>query len=54
MRPAQGNNTNGRAAIEVPHGITLWGRLFYEGTICRVGMALERELDVWRRRPPLQ
>ena len=36
-----------------PHGITLWGRLFDEGTLCRAGMALERELAVWDRRPPL-
>jgi Asp-tRNA(Asn)/Glu-tRNA(Gln) amidotransferase A subunit family amidase len=38
---------------EVPRGITLWGRLFDEGTLCRVAMALESELDVWHRRPPL-
>ena len=36
-----------------PHGITLWGRLFEEGTLCRIGMALERELGVWDRRPVL-
>jgi Asp-tRNA(Asn)/Glu-tRNA(Gln) amidotransferase A subunit family amidase len=36
---------------EVPHGITLIGRLFDEGTLCRIGMALERELNVWDRRP---
>jgi Asp-tRNA(Asn)/Glu-tRNA(Gln) amidotransferase A subunit family amidase len=35
-----------------PHGITVWGRLFDEGTICRIGAALERELNVWDRRPP--
>ena len=35
-----------------PHGITLWGRLFDEGTLCRIGMALEERLDVWSRRPP--
>ena len=34
-----------------PHGITVWGRLFDEGTLCRIGMALEGELDVWRTRP---
>ncbi|UCD75365.1 MAG: amidase [Phycisphaerales bacterium] len=34
-----------------PHGITLWGRLFDEGTLCNIGMALEEELDVWYRRP---
>jgi Asp-tRNA(Asn)/Glu-tRNA(Gln) amidotransferase A subunit family amidase len=37
--------------VRVPHGITLWGRLFDEGTLCSLGMALERELDVWRERP---
>lgn len=41
-------------AHTVPHGVTLWGRLFDEGTLCRIGMALEAELDVWRRRPPLR
>ena len=34
-----------------PHCITLWGRLFDEGTLCNIGMALEGELDVWHRRP---
>ena len=43
----------GFKADGTPHGITLWGRLFDEGTLCRVGMALERQLDVWDRRPPL-
>ncbi len=36
-----------------PHGITLWGRLFDEETLCCIGMNLERELDVWHLRPPL-
>jgi Asp-tRNA(Asn)/Glu-tRNA(Gln) amidotransferase A subunit family amidase len=36
----------------VPHGITLIGRLFDEGTICRAGMALERALGVSGERPP--
>ena len=36
-----------------PRGITLWGRLFEEGTLCRIGMALESALDVWDKRPPL-
>ena len=35
----------------VPHGITLLGRLFDEGTIARVGMALEREFPAWEERP---
>ena len=36
----------------VPHGVTLIGRLFDEGTIARAGLALERSLDVARERPP--
>jgi Asp-tRNA(Asn)/Glu-tRNA(Gln) amidotransferase A subunit family amidase len=37
----------------VPHGITLWGRLYDEGTILNIGMALEADLGVWDRRPPI-
>lgn len=36
----------------VPHGITLVGRLFDDGTIGRVGLALERQLGVVGERPP--
>lgn len=36
----------------VPHGVTLIGRLFDEGTIGRVGIALERALGVVAERPP--
>jgi len=36
----------------VPHGVTLIGRLFDEGTIGRVGIALERMLNVADERPP--
>jgi Asp-tRNA(Asn)/Glu-tRNA(Gln) amidotransferase A subunit family amidase len=36
----------------VPHGITLIGRLFDEGTIARAGLALERALNVAEERPP--
>jgi Asp-tRNA(Asn)/Glu-tRNA(Gln) amidotransferase A subunit family amidase len=36
----------------VPHGITLIGRLFDEGTIGRVGLALERAFGVAAERPP--
>lgn len=36
----------------VPHGITLIGRLFDEGTIARVGMAMERALQVAGETPP--
>jgi Asp-tRNA(Asn)/Glu-tRNA(Gln) amidotransferase A subunit family amidase len=35
----------------VPHGITLLGRLFDEGTIARVGLALEQKLDVVSEHP---
>ncbi|HEX4546237.1 MAG TPA: amidase [Candidatus Acidoferrum sp.] len=36
----------------VPHGITLIGRLFEEGTLGRAGMALERAFSVAGERPP--
>jgi Asp-tRNA(Asn)/Glu-tRNA(Gln) amidotransferase A subunit family amidase len=36
----------------VPHGVTLIGRLFDEGTIARAGLALERTLNVMDQRPP--
>jgi Asp-tRNA(Asn)/Glu-tRNA(Gln) amidotransferase A subunit family amidase len=36
----------------VPHGITLIGRLFDEGTLGRVGLALERTFSVVGERPP--
>ena len=36
----------------VPHGATLIGRLFDEGTIARAGLALERALGVVGERPP--
>lgn len=36
----------------VPHGVTLIGRLFDEGTIARVGLALERSLNVVDETPP--
>ena len=35
----------------VPHGITFIGRLFDEGLLARVGVALERKLDVMKERP---
>lgn len=37
----------------VPHGISLWGRLFEEEKILNFGMALERELGVFQKRPEL-
>jgi Asp-tRNA(Asn)/Glu-tRNA(Gln) amidotransferase A subunit family amidase len=36
----------------MPHGITLVGRLFDEGLLGRVGIALEREFGVAQERPP--
>ena len=36
----------------VPHGITLIGRLFEEGTLGRAGLALERAFAVAAQRPP--
>lgn len=51
-----GKLTTGEAAHEgrlyrVPQGISLWGRLFDEGTLLNVGMALERALGVADQRP---
>ena len=37
---------------KVPHGVTLVGRLFDEGTIARVGMTLESAAGVSTQRPP--
>jgi Asp-tRNA(Asn)/Glu-tRNA(Gln) amidotransferase A subunit family amidase len=36
----------------VPHGVTLLGRLFEEGTVVRAGLALERAFGVAGARPP--
>src|SRR5579883_1734594 len=36
----------------VPHGITLMGKLFDEGTVARVGMALEKSFAATSDRPP--
>ncbi|BDG10190.1 amidase [Anaeromyxobacter paludicola] len=41
------------APARVPHGISLWTRPFDEGTLCRLGLALERQAGVWRERPPV-
>jgi Asp-tRNA(Asn)/Glu-tRNA(Gln) amidotransferase A subunit family amidase len=35
----------------VPHGVTLIGRLFDEGTLGSAGLALERVFGVWEERP---
>ena len=47
MRPDVGGR-----AHRVPHGVTLVGRLFDEGTLCTIGMALEAEFGVGGERPP--
>ena len=36
----------------VPHGVTLIGRLFDEGTVARAGLALEHAFGVAAERPP--
>jgi Asp-tRNA(Asn)/Glu-tRNA(Gln) amidotransferase A subunit family amidase len=36
----------------VPHGVTLIGRLFDEGTLVQAGMALEKAFEVAGQRPP--
>jgi Asp-tRNA(Asn)/Glu-tRNA(Gln) amidotransferase A subunit family amidase len=36
----------------VPHGVTLIGRLFDEGTIARAGLALEKSFNVVSEHPP--
>src|SRR6202167_1104775 len=36
----------------VPHGVTLIGSLFEEGTMCSAGMAMEREFNVMGEHPP--
>ena len=36
----------------VPHGVTLIGRLFDEGTIARAGLAMEKSFGVMGERPP--
>jgi len=45
---------NGFNADGTPHGITLWGRLFDEGTLCNLGAALEADYGVWDARPALE
>ena len=53
---ASGSLTTGEAdtagkTFTVPQGISLWGRLFDEGPMLNLGMALERALAVANRRP---
>ena len=37
----------------VPHGLSLWARLYDEGTLLRLGLALEEKAGVWRERPAI-
>ncbi len=46
-----GQETQGARLFEVPQGISLWGRLYDEGRLCNLGMALEAALGVAARRP---
>ena len=39
--------------FRVPHAVSLYGRLFDEGTLLRIGMALEARFAVAAERPPL-
>jgi Asp-tRNA(Asn)/Glu-tRNA(Gln) amidotransferase A subunit family amidase len=49
-----GPNVLPGASHTVPHAVCLWGRLFEEGTILRLGRALEGALGVLDRRPVLE
>ncbi|MCS1408786.1 MAG: hypothetical protein M2R45_01963 [Verrucomicrobia subdivision 3 bacterium] len=40
----------GFRADGTPTGVTFWGRLFGGGKLHRILAALEKRLDVWRRR----
>ena len=51
-----GKLTTGQAdaagkTFRVPQGFSIWGRLFDEGTVLNLGLALERELGVAAERP---
>ncbi|MGJ5620316.1 amidase [Sulfitobacter sp. MF3-043] len=46
-----GNAIGAGPTFTVPQGISLWGRLFQEGPLLNLGMALERKLAVADRRP---
>jgi Asp-tRNA(Asn)/Glu-tRNA(Gln) amidotransferase A subunit family amidase len=43
----------GFAADGHPHAVTLTGRLFDEGTLLRIGVALENAADCWHIRPTM-
>ena len=42
----------GETLHRVPHGVTLWGRLYDEGSLLRLGLEIERTAGVWEERPP--
>lgn len=48
-----GSEESGTGTHRVPQGISLWGRLFEEGPILNLGMALEKALNVAGERPRL-
>jgi Asp-tRNA(Asn)/Glu-tRNA(Gln) amidotransferase A subunit family amidase len=48
-----GESQKTRPMRKVPHGVSLWGRLFEEGRLLNFGLALERELGVADIRPDL-
>jgi len=37
---------------EVPVSLTVWGPLYEDGRVCRIGMALEKAFGIAARRPP--
>ena len=52
-RLTTGEPTTG-SLFRVPQGISLWGRLFDEGRLVALGIALERALGVAAERPHLR
>jgi Asp-tRNA(Asn)/Glu-tRNA(Gln) amidotransferase A subunit family amidase len=48
---SDGDSAGHGARFTVPQGVSLWGRLFQEGALLSLGMALERKLGVAARRP---
>jgi Asp-tRNA(Asn)/Glu-tRNA(Gln) amidotransferase A subunit family amidase len=51
-QPLRDGSKSDPKEVECPRGFTLIGRLYEEGALCRVGLALEREVAVGERRPP--
>ena len=52
-KAAQRLTQRGQRIEGLPVAVTLHGRLFDEGTLCRIGMALEEKFGVAGDRPPL-